>query len=136
MSDIRVFTATPPGSGDFAADLFASDLTDDGYEKGDRVRPHQEPGNGAIVLAHYQAHNSHDEYEIVWRREDRTDNQERGSWFEIRTPGGFCTECGTTRRLGVTGPSSWGEVLGLDDEEPYGLGQVVLWPGGKNAFWW
>jgi len=125
-------TATLPGSGNFA-----SDLIDDGYSKGDDVRPNDEPGNGAIVLARYRSYgDSRDEYEIVWRREDRKDGQETGDWFQISTPSAYCKTCRTTRQFGSTGPDSWGVVLGEDDPEPYGLAQIVLWPGGKNALWW
>jgi hypothetical protein len=112
-----------------------SDL-DDGYTKGDDVDPAREPGNGAIVMALYRGYHGHPDYEKVWRREDLNPGQTDGNWFEIRTRSALCTHCGTTRQLGPAGPSSWGEVLGLDDPEPYGIGQVVLWLGGKNAFFW
>jgi hypothetical protein len=111
-------------------------ILDDGYTKGDDVDPAREPGNGAVVLALYRGYHDHPDYEKVWRREDLNPGQTDGNWFEIRTASALCTHCGTMRQLGQTGPDSWGVVLGLDDPEPYGIGQVVLWPGGKNAFFW
>lgn len=107
----------------------------DGYATGDPVSEDHEPGNGAIVLAQYRSNNG-DNFEIVWRREDLGNGQKNGNWFEIRASAAFCTHCGTTRTLGASGPSSWGEVLGLDDPEPYAFGHVILWPGGERAFWW
>ncbi len=109
--------------------------TDDGYTKGDDVDPAREPGNGAIVLASYRGYNGRPDYEIVWRREDVASDQDSGTWWAIASPTGSCTHCRTTREIRPK-RSSWGEVLGYDDPEPYGLGQVVLWPGGKNAFFW
>lgn len=98
---------------------------DDGYAKGDDVDPAREPGNGAIVLALYRGYHGRPDFERVWRREDRNPGQDTGNWYHVG------------RSVGEPqGSASWGEVLGLDDPEPYGLGQVVLWPGAKNAFFW
>jgi hypothetical protein len=92
-----------------------------------------EPPDGSYVLATYRT--DCDDVEKVWQRIDRNGGQEHGDWWEVRGGRAWCTYCGTTRELGPTGPDSWGVVCGLDDPEPYGVSQVLLWLDDECEPW-